>query len=835
MSDSRIHTSLTELFHRHRLIFWYDAAGEWRGAFDSYGNGSVEKLVVDRNEFGTKVKVLGEAAASKRFLLYVPAMRPPDGENWLLDLVLQGHEFKADRASLAVQEVGLPYEFRPLAEQHVEFFKDARRIQQLKEVIAENDEADSIRLKMMAVLVDAPADVESILLELLKRSATEELSDPAADAFAACVLLDSFWRQVQRVLGYGGLEPSMRDFVVHLFRGADPLEVNVRLSSHAAVFLQRWKDSKGHSSSFRTWSARLELELYVCQKLDGQGDRLDLGGADAYEAFEKFTIHRLCRAFEAEKPAADLKKTIQSRKQSFWYSGHADAYLAIENAIELRERLTDVDLGIESIEAGLERYRSIWWKIDRAYRLCCCHLRRYAQVTVMERLEDWVTKSYVNRFLLPLADQWSDKVKGMAKWTCRTLPSQREFFKTRVLPFQEKGQKIFVIISDALRYEAAADLAERINSENRFHAEMGAMLSSLPSYTQLGMASLLPGNELSVDPDLDSLPASVDGRSATGTENRDKILKANLAGRGAALQAEAFLALHSKTDGRTLMKDHDVIYIYHNVIDKTGDSAATEVRTLEAVEQAFGELMLIVKKVAAINGSNMLLTADHGFLFQQDEVHAGDAAALPKAVAWKNRARRFAIGEGVQPSLGVKVFTAEQLNLPGDWASAFPLALGKYPLQGSGKRYVHGGVSLQEVVIPVVHINKSRSDDTGRVEVDILSAPSKVTTGQVAFSIYQEKPVTTKLQARELRVALYALDGTCLSDVKTVSADSKSEEARQRETKVLLTLSSAADAYNNQMVEIRFEEALPGTRQTVTYKSHQTKLQKPFASDFDEF
>jgi len=51
---------------------------------------------------------------------------------------------------------------------------------------------------------------------------------------------------------------------------------------------------------------------------------------------------------------------------------------------------------------------------------------------------------------------------------------------------------------------------------------------------------------------------------------------------------------------------------------------------------------------------------------------------------------------------------------------------------------------------------------------------------------------------------------------------------------MVLVLSHAADAFNNKEVELRLEETVPGTNQTVTYKSHGLKLQKPFASDFDE-
>ncbi len=173
--------------------------------------------------------------------------------------------------------------------------------------------------------------------------------------------------------------------------------------------------------------------------------------------------------------------------------------------------------------------------------------------------------------------------------------------------------------------------------------------------------------------------------------------------------------------------------------------------------------------------------------------------------------------------------------MKGDWSAAFPLSLGRFPQQGSGKRYVHGGVSLQEVVIPVVRVHKARSDDTRQVEVELLRVPAKITTGQLSVSLFQDRPAVDKLLPRTLRIGVFARDGAPLSEVKTLLFDSKESESRHRETSVVLALSHEADAYNNREVELRLEETIAGTTQSVTYKSHSLKLQKPFTTDFDEF
>src|SRR6266511_1774719 len=101
----RIHDSLRRVFEQRRLGFWYDGAGEWAETFDAFTDKSVTKLKVEGNEFGAKVQIIRDPNPAARYLVYVPTTRPADTDNWLLDLLLQGYEYKADKASLALQEV----------------------------------------------------------------------------------------------------------------------------------------------------------------------------------------------------------------------------------------------------------------------------------------------------------------------------------------------------------------------------------------------------------------------------------------------------------------------------------------------------------------------------------------------------------------------------------------------------------------------------------------------------------------------------------------------------------------------------------------------------------
>lgn len=829
----RVHESLQHVFQRNRLVFWYDPEGQWLKAFETFPADGINKLHIDGTEFGTKVAIHRDPDPHARYLLYFSNSRPNDNENWLLDFLLQGHEFKADRASLALQEVGLPYDFRELVMEHVGFYEAPKRMQAFRELLTPDEDSASLRLKMMAVLAKAEPDIDALLLSFLAKDSSDSLFEPVESCLGQSRLVAAFWKEVAVVFGYHNESPTLRDFVTTLFRWSNPLDSGISLDPHAKVFLQRWKDSQAHNSSFREWAALLEANLHISEKLDALDGTRIIETSDAFPVFEKFIIHRLCRAFEKGAAEATLLATIQGRRTSFWFTEHRHGYEALEQAIILRQLLESAELTVESIDAGITRYISTWHRIDTAYRKFQLHLRSYGQVALMEKIAEWVEKSYVNNFLLPLSDRWGDQVRGMKSWDCGRIKPQTAFYTDFVQPFVDKGQKVFVIISDALRYEVAAEFVGRLREENRWTAELDAVLGVLPSYTQLGMAALLPGDERSIQ--LPEGTAFLDGKSTAGTVARSQILGAALDGKATAVQAEEFLEMNTKTEARALMRDHEVVYIYHNCIDKVGDSSSTEAKTTAAVETAFEELLQILRKIANANASNMILTADHGFLFQQSEVNEGDDLPLPSAVSWMYRNRRFAMGEGITANASVKVFNAAELGLTGSWSAAFPLALGRFPLQGSGKRYVHGGVSLQEVVVPVLRIHKARSDDTERVEIELLRVPAKITTGQVSLALYQDRPVGDKILPRTLQVGLYAQDGSVLSEVRTLVFDSADTEPRQREKRLVLTLSRAADDHNNQDVEIRLEETVPGTSQMAVYRSHRIKLQKPFAGDFDDF
>ena len=247
-----VEKSLQNAFSRHRVVVWYDPAQEWQDDFESLALDEVEKVTVNNTEFAAKYRILIQEP-KRKFLLYIPSARPRDEENWLLDVVLANYEFRSDKISLHLQEIGLPPEFKDLADEHQPFFAKAERREQLKQRLQHDDDGRTVLRRMMAVCVGTSDDaLESIRLELCHRLAEAELVDPVNETLSLGLLEEAFWQELKRTFSYSSDQPSLLDFVIEVFRKNAPLDQASRLNAQAVVFLSRWKDSGRYHEAFRT-------------------------------------------------------------------------------------------------------------------------------------------------------------------------------------------------------------------------------------------------------------------------------------------------------------------------------------------------------------------------------------------------------------------------------------------------------------------------------------------------------------------------------------------------------------------------------------------------------
>ncbi|ATD82496.1 MULTISPECIES: BREX-1 system phosphatase PglZ type A [Desulfovibrio] len=830
--ENRIAQALTKLFDRHRIVFWYDAKQELRDDFEALSLPGVEKLELINNEYGIKYKLLREQPEQK-FLLYREGPQPADLDNWLLDVQLAHGEFRTDQVAIWLSELELGLEFTDVVQANAEFFKAVKRKDALKNLLKADDTAGQIRLKMLAVCTGSEPRMDAVVENLLQELADGR--DEKIKLVGRCSLDDFFWEQMIRYYGYKSDEPGIRDFAIELFKSCYAMSTNgqVKLTGDAMVFLKRWKDSRQFEGGFETLSGECAEILGIEQDLTKRDFR-ELIDLDYFRLIDQKIISELVRVVSTRTArSGDVAIWVRQRRQGHWYHEYRHLYEAVDYAAQFTHALGEAKLAMDSLAEGVQRYSRFWYQLDQLYRKFTYHVRMSGQASLMGSLTEQIENLYSNNYLLKLGDRFQTFVDTASKWEAFPVRKQKEFFEHWVRPFLRKDNKVCVIISDAMRYEIGDELLSLIRQEDRYSAELEPALSMLPSYTQIGMAALLPNKTLAIA-DNETGTVLVDGQSSQGTANRIKILGQAIRQRATACKADELMAMKGD-DCRALVRDHDVIYIYHNRIDATGDKRESEERVFEAVEETLQELIRLIKKLTGANASNLLVTSDHGFIYQNRTIDESDFSGVDaEGDKILFRDRRFVLGKGLAEASSLRKFTPEQLGLAGEVEVQIPKSINRLRLKGSGSRFVHGGASLQEVVIPVLKINKKRQSDVTAVEVDILrGASSVITSGQLAVTMYQAGPVTDKIQPRVLRAGIYTEAGDLISDSHDLTFDLSSDNPRERELQVRFVLTRKADEANGQEVILRLEEKHAGTSHYKEYKSLRYLMRRSFTSDFD--
>lgn len=827
----KIAQALTRLFDKHRIVFWYDEKRELRGDFESLLIPGIEAIELKDNEYAVKYRILRETP-SQKFLLYHEGPQPDDLNNWLLDVQLWSGAFNANQESLWANEIGLQPHHYDLVTEHVEFFKDEKRRAALKARYKHDDSRGMVQIRMLAVCAKAEAEdrVESVLESLLG-----ELAEGKQERIALiqrCNLDGFLWNRLKAQFDYESTKPGVKDFAIALFKTCYQMSVEETSSGNqdALVFLKRWRDNIRHQEAFEKLSEEYKDILGIERDLEKRDFR-KLIEVDFFRLIDQKILSELARQIHDRTiSAGDCANLIWRRRTTHWYTEYEHIYQALYFASQFMHELDAADLKMDSLTDGIRKYQTTWHRLDQYYRKHIFHVRAASRKPVLEKLTGLIENLYANNYLLAVNDNWQRFVDSAEIWSAAPILSQSEFFNTQVGGYIGSKNKIAVIISDALRYEIGEELARIIQEEDRYTAELDPMLACLPSYTQLGMAALLPHTSKTIVKDGN---VQLDGQSAAGTENRAKILARNSKEQATAVKASEFLQM-SRDESRELAKACHVLFVYHNQIDAAGDKLETEERVFDAAEDALPELLTILKKLAGANFSNILITSDHGFIHQNQPLEKSEFSAEDvQGGEIIVRNRRFVVGKGFKPNRSMKEFSAHALGLEGNFSVMIPKSINRLRLQGSGSRYVHGGASLQEVVLPLIKVNKKRASDLRPVDVDVINAASVITAGQLSVAFYQSEPVSGKTSARTLRAGIFAKDGALLSELHNLNFDLTSENPREREVRKQFILSRKADEMNNQTVYLRLEEPVADTSHYQEYKSFPYQLRRSFTTDFD--
>ncbi len=836
MSQQRLLESLGTLFNAHSVVFWHDVEAEFTAFVDGLQLDGVQLVRLDDTP-ALRVKLDIERSPDQRWLIYSAKPQPEPTKDWLLDVRMRSKSFRADSTSILLEDLGLTTQgLRQHLKGRAKFLRAKDRVDRLKRLVLPGDNAQDLDRKILAVLTRADQpELFAILQRLYGAMVMDGVADLSAQPkawqdIAANDLTPAFWELVRTQLGYSDAAPSLRDLLLRILvtdfcrslQGDAPRQLthfvlsDRTLASNASVFVGRWRSDIAQFGNYNALAQAVANELDLVSLLSSQSAE-QLVECMTFEDVELRVVQDLKKRIVAGAGAnMDVVRSLMARRRDGHWANPllasanertralAACYDALTAAADFFSLKSTHAAGFSFADAGtaFAQYRDELFRFDQLYR----HFHTAADAVeptgwaVLHELRETIEGVYSGWFIPHLSTAWSKVIEGpqgmLSHWKLPEVTPQQAFYDRKVLPLFDGGVKrVFVLISDAFRFEVAQELVQHTNSKSRFKASLDGMLGVLPSYTALGMAALLPHQTLAYKESA-NLDVLADGHLVATLEQRNEHLQRF---GGIAVKAEDLMAL-GKDKGRELVRDQRLIYIYHDRIDMTGDKQSSETKTFEAAAQTVLELSSVLGFIInSLNGSTVLVTADHGFIYQESALAESDKATLDDKPAGTLKAKkRYLIGRNLGPTS--KAWSGNTAVTAGTTAEGsldfwVPKGASRFHFAG-GARFVHGSAMPQEVVVPVITVRESEADHakTKYVSVSLLGAVNKVVTNTQRFEFIQTDAVSERVLARSVVVSLRdsSDQDKAISDVQSLTFDSTSQLLDARKRSVFLTVLAGA-------------------------------------------
>lgn len=767
-----------------KLIFWYDDNGDFAEDVDSLAltGAKVYHLQPD-NQFYTKY-FLERVDTTTSYLVYAPFPKPDIEDNHLEDTLLYSKRFFADRTALLCADLGIKEDDRRLFEKYSKLFSQAAFAQRFSDLELDTYNEETIETGLLcAACKTRTCSFDEVVCALL--TAGELADNPLFRNLEKCGLAEIFWQLCEKQFGYTDVTPSLERLVVTLFVTCADKCIPSELPSawkpfvsykagSSISFLDGMRNSVLYQERYDELSDHVSAGLKAGQAL-GNYPTEELLDCDTFRAVDGILVKWLMERLLAEDIGAKLQglsisDICRKRIKMHFGSQNKTAYLLLENAYMLisaaNYRCPD---GVRNI---VKQYQDSACGLDQAYRKFYLYYDRIEDSEGFELLRELVENIYTNEYLAEQLPKWNAALAEPD--SLELLPLQRNFYTRNI---KNADARTVVIISDAMRYEVGEELFERMYDDPKCTVRLDMMLGVLPSYTQLGMAALLPHHTLEMTDDFRVL---TDGILGDDLAARQKILQGHCP-ESACVQLDDLKAM-KVAELREVFTGKQVVYVYQNQIDAHGDEPRTEDEVFTACEQAIEEIMWLIRRLAvSANTLHFLVTADHGFLYQRGKrTESGKIAGIKEDNMFCGHryivAQAPVVGQGIQSLPMGRILGNEDRK-----SVSFPIGNSVFKVRGGGQNYVHGGSSPQELLIPVLKIKMEKGHvETRPAQITLVSILRKVTNLITTLDFLQSEPVGDVVKEATYKVFFVSEQNERISNENTYIADSREPETQKR-------------------------------------------------------
>ena len=758
--------------------------------------------------------LLNESDTESKYLVYAPFPKPSDAENPLADMYYYSVPYYTDRVSQMSQELGIDNKFKEHLSQYSNFWKNKDWIKQFKELGIDHFNVETIDIGLIAVLTEVEKpNFEEVIRQLLlndKEVYMKALEDNG--------LLEKFWELCEKYFGYQSETPNVDDLAACMLLTYASVTLKdtlpavlksyvLKKRNDVVVFVRNLMDNVLYQGAYDALSEKVDKTLRVVSRIrdelkkdagkaKGQSAQLlDIVNCDAFRELDNILIDWALdqlndEILDAQIDGMNLTQIAEQRtaKSCHFENVYKNEYQAIKYAYQMMKAVSVLEV-TSDIKTMVADYQKQTYLVDSYYRWfysaydCIEDAERFSKVR--ERIENMYSFTYLQKVTPKWNQELTDNLMADTG-----LKRQEDFYRNYLKAYEGKN-RVIVIISDAFRYECAKELMGRLEMDEKCTPKLECMISGLPTVTSVGMASLLPHKELQVN---DELNVTVDGKSCADLMSRDKILKARNENNVALAFDDLIHANQERL--RELLQGKNIVYIYHNQVDARGDKPASENEVFKACEESIEEIHRLIHRLTMyLSAPKFFVTADHGFLYKRDKLHEFDKVSYDREIcAYSNK--RFLLTTQKVNEPGMKSRLMAYMN---NLYVTTPIGADIFKVAGGGQNYVHGGSSLQEMLIPVIELTtNTRAVAYDYVDVILTSVNRKVTNLITYFDFIQTEKVTDTMKARSLVAYFTTEEGEKISFDVPIVANSREDAPEKRTFHEKFTLKSREYKYGDK-------------------------------------
>ena len=484
-------------FYQRRIIFWYDEDKEFEDKLDEVVLENAKVVALTGNNAFSVKKLLSVDDLTTNYLVYSPlAYNRPD-DNWLLDIELYSEEFRADLISIWMDEMGLAS--NPAMRKQVKHYRAYFNAKDRRLKISAQNKVPAtpaqLHMAVMAAICGLKDAQPNQILRSVFRAGLDLNHNAVYQDFVKYHADGGFWAMVRQGCGFSEEEPDLGRLAIHLLltaatrtmrqeylAGLDGF-ISMPRQAYCYDFISEWLHSNDIGQLYDV-ARYVEDEARLHQRFEKLTVE-DLVGTECFPCINEVILTKLMTEISDHIIDVDtITGAVEKRRTCAWYEPFENFYDGILQVANMQNFFKEHSAGFHTAEAkGIwKEYTESYYQMDTYYRLFHLSFQKSLETSnillddLFKHVVDKVEGLYTHWFLGELGNNWSDVCADelAAYGKVLEVPQQEEFYCSRI---KTSDTRVFVIISDAMRYEVAAAMADQLRRETQSKVSLGSMQS----------------------------------------------------------------------------------------------------------------------------------------------------------------------------------------------------------------------------------------------------------------------------------------------------------------------------------------------------------------------